>query len=218
MWWARLDDLTEAHLGVLDKHERERLARLRRPEDQARFALGSVVVRSLVAELADTRAELVRVDRTCPRCGAQHGPVTLPDLAWHCSVSHSGSFALVAAVAHEDSAMVGVDLETRVPPDWPRLLPRVLAPGEPEPADAREFLALWVRKESVLKATREGLSRPMSSVRLTGAVDPRGAVDGAPPLQLTDLDPTPLGASGEVAGAVAVAGDGLAVTWERARI
>jgi 4'-phosphopantetheinyl transferase len=178
------------------------------------------VARSLVAELDGALPGQVLLDRTCPTCGAQHGPVTTPGRAWHCSVSHSGPFAVVAVVPASESAMIGVDVETRCPPDWPTLLSEVVAPGEPAPEGPQEFLALWVRKEAVLKATREGLSRPMSSIRLASPPDPPRILAGAPPLRLVDLDARPLQASPpvEIAAALAVEGEGLAITWERARI
>ena len=137
------------------------------------------------------------LDRTCPRCGAQHGPVTTPGRPWHCSVSHSGPFAVAAVVAADDATTVGIDLETTCPPDWEALLPDVLAPGEAAPADEAGFLRTWVRKEAVVKATREGLSRQLSSVDLA-------ALPGQ--LRVLDLDVTELGATGPIAAAVAVDG------------
>jgi 4'-phosphopantetheinyl transferase len=227
VWWARTDELTESHLELLDDRERERWAKFRRREDRDRFALGSTVVRSLVAELDGTSARRVRLDRACPKCGAQHGPVTTPGRAWRCSVSHSGPFAVAAVVAESASAsaMIGVDLETRCPQSWPDLLPGVLAPGEAAPVSARGFLTLWVRKEATLKATQEGLSRPMSSIRISGPPDPPRVIDGAPSLRLVDLDMHPLledtdrEASGaDTAAAVAVDGEDLQVYWRRARV
>ena len=106
---------------------------------------------------------------------------------------------------------VGVDLETTCPPDWHELLRDVLAPGEAAPADEDEFLTLWVRKEAVVKATREGLTRPLSSVDLGAPTDG---------LNVLDLDVSPLLATGSVTRArAAVAVDGHAgVQLQRATI
>jgi 4'-phosphopantetheinyl transferase len=212
--WAHVDDLGERHLDLLDEPERARWSRLERADDRARFALGAVLIRGLVADLDDTVPERVALDRACPRCGEQHGPVTSPGRAWRCSVAHSGSLALAAVVAASAATTVGVDLETRCPPDWRDLLPRVLAPDEGPPSDDRQFLAVWVRKEAVVKATGEGLSRPMSSVRLstTGggvwAEDASGltVVDLALPLPPASHDAPP-------AAALAVAADRVRVGW-----
>ena len=195
--WAHTDDLTDRHTDLLDHHERERIARLQQQGDRERFVLGAAVLRGLVAELEETDPRLVSLDRTCPRCGAQHGPVSAPGRPWHCSVSHSGRFAIAAVTAADDATTVGVDLETTCPPDWKTLLSDVLAPGEAAPADEVGFLRTWVRKEAVVKATREGLSRPLSSVDLA-----------APPgqLRVLDLDLTELGATAPIAAAVAVDG------------
>ena len=206
--WAHTDDLADRHLELLDDSERERLARLRQQGDRDRFVLGAAVLRGLVAGLEQTEPRLIGLDRTCPKCGAQHGPVTAPGRPWHCSVSHSGPFAVAAVVAADAATTVGVDLETTCPPDWQAMLADVLAIGEEAPADEAAFLRTWTRKEAVVKATREGLSRPLSSVDLV-----------APPgqLRVVDLDVTELGATGPIAAAVAVDGP-AGVELTRARI
>jgi 4'-phosphopantetheinyl transferase len=225
VWWAHTDDLTDAHLELLDHRERERWARYQRQADRDRFALGSAIVRSLVADLDGTVPSHVVLDRTCPTCGAQHGPVTTPGRTWRCSVSHSGSFAVAAAVASSGATHLGVDLETGCPPDWRALLPDVLAPEEVAPEHEQAFVTLWVRKEAVLKATREGLSRPMSSVSISVSGESPRVVGGAPPLQLVDLDVRPLwdtppAETSEVvmAAALAVGAERVQLQWRRARI
>ena len=195
--WARTDELRDRHRDLLDDHERERMGRLQQEADRDRFVLGAAVLRGLVADLQQTEPRLVALDRTCPKCGAQHGPVSTPGRAWHCSVSHSGPFAVAAVVAADAATTVGVDLETSCPPDWHSLLADVMAPGEPAPADEAAFLRTWTRKEAVVKATREGLSRPLSTVDLA---TPPGQ------LRVLDLDLTELGATGLIAAAVAVDG------------
>jgi 4'-phosphopantetheinyl transferase len=218
--WAHTADLTEAHLELLDEHERERWGRFKRREDRERFALGSAVVRSLVAELDGTDSGQVALDRACPRCGAQHGPVTTPGRAWRCSVSHSGRFAVAAVVAASAANSIGVDLESRCPPEWYDLLPRVLAADEVPPQDEAGFLTLWVRKEAVVKATGDGLSRPMTSFSISDATD-RLRVSGATPLELVDLPVDPLRETWggvPLAAALAVGAEHLQVHWQPARI
>lgn len=218
MRWAHTDDLTDAHVARLDERERERWQRYSRRGDRDRFALGSALVRGLVAELDGTTPAYVDLDRTCPRCGAQHGPVTTPGRAWRCSVAHSGPFAAAAVVAASAATHVGLDLETRCPPDWVDLLSDVLSPDEEAPADEEAFLAVWVAKEAVVKATGEGLSRPMSSFSISSTTSGLQVTGVEPDLLLVDLDTTPLsaGAEGTVAAALAVGADRLHLDWRRA--
>ncbi len=213
MWWAGTDQLTQAHRELLDPVERARWTRLQRADDRDRFTLGSAVVRSLVAELDGTEPTQVALDRACPRCGEQHGPVTAPGRRWHCSVSHSGGLALAAAVAASEASAVGIDVETRCPPDWADLVPDLLARDERAPDDGAAFLGLWVRKEAVLKATREGLSRSMATVDVTGSESDN--------LRIVDLDVGSLGSAGRagtVAAAVAVGAQRVRLHWQQARI
>lgn len=163
VWWAEVRDLGAADHDLLDATERARLVRLKREEDRDRFVLGAALVRRLVADMEGVEAASVALDRACPRCGAQHGPVSVPGRRWRCSVAHAGSLA-VAAVA---LTPVGVDLEVSCPPDWRSLVKEVVAPGEPEPVDQAGFLSTWVRKEAVVKATREGLLRSLTTVDLS---------------------------------------------------
>ena len=211
MWWAGTDQLTQAHRELLDPVESARTTHLKRADDRDRFALGSALVRSLVASLDATEPAHVALDRTCPRCGAQHGPVRAPGRGWRLSVSHSGPFAVAAAVATSAAGALGIDLETRCPPEWAALVPGLLAPGEPAPLDEAAFLALWVRKEAVLKSTGEGLSRPMSTVDVSG-----GESDD---VRILDLDVSPLSSAarkGPVAAALAVGAPRVRLRWEPA--
>lgn len=222
--WANVDDLTDDHLGLLDHQERARWRRLLRPDDQARFALGAILVRSLVAEREGTNPGQVVLDRTCPMCGEGHGPVTAVGLDWRCSVSHSGPFAMAAVAPLRSVSLVGVDVETRCPPDWRELLPRVLAAGETAPASEQEFVDMWVRKEASVKASGEGLSRSMTSISLESDGTARIGSDG-PTVRLVDVDVgaraslvEAVGGSAHLAAAVAVGPEPAHVTWARARL
>ena len=213
MWWAGTDQLAQVHRELLDPVERARTTHLKHADDRDRFTLGSALVRSLVASLDATEPAHVVLDRTCPRCGAQHGPVRAPGRGWRLSVSHSGPFAVVAAVATSAAGALGIDLETRCPPEWVSLVPGLLAPGEPAPFDETAFLALWVRKEAVLKSTGEGLSRPMSTVDVS--------VTESDDLRILDLDVSSLGSAareGRVAAALAVGARQVRLRWEPARL
>jgi 4'-phosphopantetheinyl transferase len=219
VWWAHVADLAPRHTDWLDDAERERLSRLRRQEDRDRLTLGSAVLRSLIAHLEGAEPARVLLERTCLHCGRQHGPVTAPGRDWSCSVSHSGAFA-VAAVASPVTTAIGVDLETRCPSDWGDLLPRVLAPGEAPPTSPADFLTLWVRKEAVLKANREGLSQALTSLTISEAGGAPHVVGNSGPF-LIDLDLGSLRAAGLVdpaAGALAVGAEDPHLWWQRAAL
>jgi 4'-phosphopantetheinyl transferase len=210
---AHVDDLAPRHLDLLDVPERARWERLERDADRGRFVLGAVLLRSVVADLEGGEPSAVSLDRTCPRCGEQHGPVTTPGRPWRCSVAHSGPYAVVAVARADAAPLIGVDVETRCPPDWRDLLPRVVAPGETPPEDERGFLAAWVRKEAVLKSTGDGLSRPPSSVRLLARDAGTWGVDAATDLTVIDLTLP----AGPVEGhaALAVAAPRVDVVWRQ---
>lgn len=83
------------------------------------------------------------------------------------SISHAGFYGLCAW----GTAPVGADIE-RERPNLARLARRLFAPGESE----GDPLLTWCAKESYVKLTGEGLSKPFSSIRLKNdrILDARG--------------------------------------------
>lgn len=96
----------------------------------------------------------VRIERSCSRCGGRHGKPQAPG-GLHVSASHT---AELVAVALTQAGPVGIDLERVTAPPW-EVVQRCHAAGEPRPRSAPDFYRWWTRKESVLKATGEGLYR-----------------------------------------------------------
>ena len=84
--------------------------------------------------------------------------------SWHASVTHSGA---LVGVALTRTGQVGLDVEVATARDYRSLFASVLAADEPRPRSLRDFLGYWTRKESVLKATGEGLVRPMPDIVVT---------------------------------------------------
>ncbi|OLT10875.1 hypothetical protein BJF78_28375 [Pseudonocardia sp. CNS-139] len=193
VWWARpvapSDDGGAGGLAaLLDAHERARMARFRRPADQARYLAAHALTRlALGAAVGRPAADLV-FDRTC-HCGQQHGKPVLPGGPGF-SLTHAGG--LVGVAVHHGGP-VGLDVEEeRALADLPALAAHACSPAESAP-DPESFFVLWTRKEALLKATGRGLSSPMSDITL----GPSGVVawtgEGAPagPVWLRDLRPAP---------------------------
>jgi len=235
VWWARRQDASDRHAGLLDETERRRLAAYRRAADRERFLAGCALAKTVLARYTGRRPADVRFDRTCGRCGEPHGKPVLPGAAVEHSVAHSGDLIAVAVAR----APVGVDVEQldgRPHPlggdgDPEALARLVLSAAEqaalaavPPAGRARAFLVAWTRKEAVTKATGDGLRAAFSDVVVAADSGPPRLVSWPYPraprsVSLLDLD----AASGYVAALAVIgrcdtvrAGDGSALLAERA--
>lgn len=143
-WWF---EPVSAFAGVpVPAADAPRIARLAQDADRLRAVAGTVLLRRAVARLSGVPTADLRVLRTCRRCGSdRHGRPWFPGTGVHASVSHSGWFVAVAVAARP----VGIDIEAIA----------AHASGEWE-------LDEWVRVESVLKATGDGLAVDPRSVEL----------------------------------------------------
>jgi 4'-phosphopantetheinyl transferase len=176
-----------AHDALLDEAERSRADAFVRVDDRSSFVVGAALLKLAVAGRTGVAPESVRVDRRCPTCGKPHGRPRVPGADVHVSVSRSGS--LVAA-ALTRAGPVGVDVERRPADRLGPLARRILTAAEPVDR-ADDLLTYWCRKESVLKATGEGLRIALREVIVSPASEParlvsyRGsAIDAA----MADLD------------------------------
>jgi len=175
--WAHPHGTPRAR-GLLDEHERQHLATLRRGADQSRYVAAHALLRLLVGRRWRVDPSAVEVTATCRRCGGPHGlPTVTPPRgqpALHVSLAHAGDRVVVAAT---ELGPVGVDVEVDSGADFAGFDRVSLAESERRELarlSPREQLAgrarMWVRKEAVLKATGDGLS-----------VDPRDVIVSAPP-------------------------------------
>jgi 4'-phosphopantetheinyl transferase len=200
VWWAAPVDPEHAPalVGLLDAHERDRLGRLRRAADRARYLAAHALVRLVLAGDGASAARL-SFDRSC-RCGAPHGKPVLPGGPGF-SLSHAGE--LVGVAVRPDGA-VGLDVEqVRDLADLPALAAHVHSPGERARGatpDRAAFFRTWTRKEALLKAAGDGLATPMTAITLgvDGAVAEWAAAEQAGarrtaggPWWLRDLFPAP---------------------------
>jgi 4'-phosphopantetheinyl transferase len=181
VWVADVARHRPVHDALLDDIERSRAEAFLRPADRSRFVLGVALVKFAVAGIAGLEPAAVHVDRRCDECGRPHGRPRLPGSDVHLSVSHSGALVVVALTR---AGPVGVDVEHR-DPARPAPPADVLTAAEPL-GRPQDLLIYWCRKESVVKATGEGLRVPLQEVVVSPA-------DGFP--RLVSYQGRPLAAS-----------------------
>jgi 4'-phosphopantetheinyl transferase len=189
VYLGRLHSLRGLDLGMLDSREQARAQRYRLAEDRDRCLLGAALLRTAASHHLGVRPADVSVDRTCPWCESQHGRPVLAGSGLHASVSHSGD---VVAVAITGAGPVGVDVEAGRAFDFSAVTDSVCSPAERACVTGLgDFYAYWTRKEAVLKATGDGLRRPMTDLSIT----PPGSApvllalsdDAAPACQMADI-------------------------------
>jgi 4'-phosphopantetheinyl transferase len=217
---ARAEGWTEACSGVLSPEERARAARYLRAEDRARFVASHAALRLILARALDAE----------PRALAfVAGPSGKPGLAGAglaFNLSHSGTRALVGL---STEARIGVDLEVLRPmPDALRIARSTFAPDEAQalaalPPEARDraFMAVWTRKEAIVKAIGAGLSMPLDRFSVSLPPGPAtllrmaGAPDAPADWTLHHLEPGPgtIGAAAIARAHAPVALCALPATW-----
>lgn len=151
--------LRPEHASLLDSTEVARADSLTRT-NRAQFMTGAALLRLALARELDVAPRDVTIDRTCRECPRPHGKPRAPGLGVHLSVSHAETMVLVALTA---VAAVGVDVESTGRQLVPGLGRLILAPSE-DLAAPDSLLTYWCRKESVVKATGDGLRVPLSEV------------------------------------------------------
>jgi 4'-phosphopantetheinyl transferase len=206
---------------LLSDTERARLESLRQVAARRRFTTATALLKVVVAEWGDGDPWKVRLHRRCPQCAGAHGPPEVVGSPLEVSLSHAGDRVAIALCAE---APVGVDVEQVIADvDVENMLGLVLSDAEHagfravhgRSARTRAFFRCWTRKESVLKATKDGLRVPMPGLTVGAPQGPAGLTrfDGRPDLigaaQIVDLEPGP----GYV-GAVTVLSDRPVRVWE----
>ena len=204
VWWLRLGSLPwEDLVPVLDDVERDRLGRLRRPEDRERLVLGAATARAALALRFGDSAQQVRLDRSCPDCPRLHGPPRPQDhhARLALSVTHAGD---LIGVAVGDLPGVGLDVE----PVWEAAqlswLGEFLGVAVPDRTDegaavgidasSHALLTLWTRIEALVKLSGLGLRLSPADVDVSAPHEPAALLawppDVAPArVRLSDLRP-----------------------------
>lgn len=198
--------LTDASM-LLDAAENLRMRRKRQQSDREVLALAYALHRLLLGHslgIDPATVPLWRDASGCPRVG---------DNLVHTSLSHGGDWI---ALAVSRAGPVGVDIE---PLSRMHLLPEMagaicdsseLAELETHALDQRggALLALWVRKEALLKAAGTGLSVEMNSFAAPeGPIGSMPMLQGDAWLEMLEAGPACLAALARPASAVA------AVAW-----
>lgn len=156
----------DSHWRQLNALERQRAATFHRESDRQRYVISQGSLRGLLGQQLGIDPAHVAFERGGfgkPRVAAQTAP--------HFNTSHSGDW-----VVHGFSAVtpMGVDVEA-IQPDPIHLdeFRHALTKHETErlrslPAALRNqaFISTWVRKESYVKATGHGLSKPLDEVSI----------------------------------------------------
>ncbi|SCG66352.1 peroxidase-related enzyme [Micromonospora siamensis] len=201
VWWidpAQAPDWCEE---LLSEPERIRAGSFHQGAARRRFVSATALLKITVAWSDGGDPLDVDLRRECPRCGKPHGRPEVAGSPLHVSISHSGDRVAVALCA---AGPVGVDVEQVNPDvDVDVMLPFVLGDAEArafgEIRDQRDrleaFLRSWTRKESVLKATGDGLLIPMSHLTVGSRQEPTRLVrfvdrpDLVETAQIVDLHP-----------------------------
>jgi 4'-phosphopantetheinyl transferase len=176
VWWLSLatsPGSLEDGSALLEPHERERAARFVYTRDRDRFVAGRVRLRRLLSRYVDTLPERLRFQE-----GSHGKPAVRGRPDCHFNFSRSGARGLCAVTG---AGPVGVDLETLRPlPDAASIAERHFAAKEQEtlhalPSAERElgFFRAWTRKEALIKATGEGLTRRLTGFEVSLDADAR---------------------------------------------
>lgn len=215
VWWATRRRLRSGLARLLDNVEHGREAKYRRVEDRERFALGVVVSRLVVGAHLGVPPADVPIDRLCDSCCRPHGRPAARNSGLDFSITHAGELVAVAVVRTGSGARipkrrVGVDVERIVDHMQTCLVDTVLSAAEcahydllPDAAKTRAFFRYWVRKESILKATGDGLAVPPRDLTVSPPDEPAallawtGKGELVPSATMADLTLAPVRKDGE---------------------
>ena len=170
IWFTYLT-LTEAELGtmlqMLSKEEQHRMRTIQSADGRSRFAVARIFVRQVLGTYLGILAEDVQISYET------HGkPILLQPLDLQFNLSHSLDFA---AIAITRGRRVGIDVEVMQENlDFLGIARHYFCPGEysfverRSPADrVGAFYTFWTSKEAYLKASGDGLLRPLNGFQVS---------------------------------------------------
>lgn len=167
-------------LGLLSEAELERVRRKVRPMDRDELALAYGLHRLVLGKTLQCDPGKVDLGRDPLGRPVVHGH------GLHTSLSHTEG-GIAVALSHD--GFIGIDMEpTKRAAELPAIASLVMHPREletlarlPDKPRAQALLALWVRKEALLKASGIGLAREMHSFEA-----PAGSLVGLPAIDGTE--------------------------------
>jgi 4'-phosphopantetheinyl transferase len=171
VWSVALGSGGPPEWNVLSTDEQVRAERYAFADDRDRFVAARGALREILASYVGCTPEGIAF-----RYGARGKPALAGDVGrargLRFNLTHSHALAMIAVTREGE---VGIDVEhVRAVADAEAIVRREFSRAEQQefstvpPGDrARAFLNAWVRKEAVLKATGEGLARPLSDVEVT---------------------------------------------------
>jgi 4'-phosphopantetheinyl transferase len=163
-------DVLERFSATLSPDEKERANRFKFEKHRNRYIAGRGVLRAILGQYLDVRAADLRFVFS-----ANGKPAFAPDFAGagiHFNLANTEDLALIAVTR---VGAVGVDVEcVRQVKDVDELVARFFSPREnalfqkvPDDQKPAAFFNLWTRKEAMLKATGEGITRSLSLVEVS---------------------------------------------------
>lgn len=173
LWTVRMgdchdEDLRAAYLALLAPAEQARLARFVFEQDRHAYLVSRALVRTVLGQLTGLPPQDLSFDAGPQGKPALASSGTPAGASWPFNLTHTRDLAILAVT--QDRA-VGVDVESMDRPapidvglrQFAPLESRALADlaGSPD-AQAAHFWSLWTLKESLIKATGQGLTTPLN--------------------------------------------------------
>ncbi|MBY0588726.1 4'-phosphopantetheinyl transferase superfamily protein [bacterium] len=172
VWFARDEDWEHASWDeILSAEEKERRHHFLLEEDRRRYSLSHGMLRTILGRMIGLPGWEVAI-----QADDQGRPFLVPSSVLDFNLSHTKGLSVLAVV---ENGRVGVDVE-RIDRPVATLLGSMSILTGREQADclslgeadrARRFLSYWVMKESLLKASGEGLRRPLTEIEFEWSVD-----------------------------------------------
>lgn len=168
VWWRSLASFSNRTLNTFDGVELDRFDSYRQQGDRHRFALGAEAVRIVGGHELGIDPAKVEIDRRCRRCSAMHGVPSVLGTDLRISVTHAGG---LVGVAWAHGVEIGLDVEDACSDFDLGVVGLAWSHEEWVPRNAEEFFRTWTRKESVVKATGDGISVGLKNVVVSAPIE-----------------------------------------------